>query len=193
MSKAIDHAGVRYGRIVGIRPTDKSRNEQIVWLWKCDCGTEFEAVAGNYVHRGWSSGCRACAKASKAKATGDRARVHGMRNTPEYKSWRKIKERCHCPSNKDYPSYGAIGITMCDEWLNDFQCFFDHIGPKPKDGQRWTVDRIDNDKGYEPGNVRWATDKGQARNKKKLMRNKTGYTGVHIDEKTPGNFYARLS
>ena len=62
MGKARDHTGVRYGRAVGIRPTGETRFSQRVWLWKCDCGTEFESVAGNYVYANYSPGCPVCAK-----------------------------------------------------------------------------------------------------------------------------------
>jgi hypothetical protein len=90
--------------------------------------------------------------------------THGMTNTPEYKTWRSAVERCHNPNNRQYPAYGARGIKVADEWRSDFAAFFAHVGPRPSG--RYTLDRIDNDRGYEPGNVRWATYTTQANNKR---------------------------
>jgi hypothetical protein len=85
-------------------------------------------------------------------------------NTPEYRAWCGAKSRC--ADKKGYASkyYRDRGITVCDEWKCDFHAFFKHIGPKPT--PKHTLDRIDNDRGYEPGNVRWATMTAQARNRR---------------------------
>ena len=85
-----------------------------------------------------------------------------------YKSWAKIKERCFVETNKDYYKYGAIGITMYEGWRNNFQAFYDHIGDPPNTNEAgYSIDRIENSLGYVPGNIRWATDYQQARNKSK--------------------------
>lgn len=80
----------------------------------------------------------------------------------EYTAWHNAKRRCHDPKNCHYHRYGGRGITMCDEWRDDFAAFYAHMGPCP-DG--YTLDRIDNDKGYERGNCRWATPRQQALNR----------------------------
>jgi hypothetical protein len=72
--------------------------------------------------------------------------------------------RCTDPKHDNYAHYSSAGITVCAEWLSDFQAFISHIGPKPT--SKHSVDRIDNAKGYEPGNVRWATSIEQAANRK---------------------------
>lgn len=69
--------------------------------------------------------------------------------------------RCHNPNQHHYARYGGRGIKVCDEWRKSFMAFYEHMGDPPQDGQRWTLDRIDVFKGYEPGNVRWATYKQQ--------------------------------
>lgn len=80
---------------------------------------------------------------------------HGMTHTPTYSAWKKMKQRC-----KEEPSYQGM---LCDEWENDFLSFYNDIGEKP--GKEYSIDRIDNDKGYQPGNVRWATKKQQQNNR----------------------------
>lgn len=84
--------------------------------------------------------------------------------TPEYQAWHNAKNRTTNPNVPVWPNYGGRGITMCDEWLNSFEAFFEHIGPKP--GPGYSLDRIDNDGNYEPGNVRWATRTDQNRNQR---------------------------
>lgn len=93
-----------------------------------------------------------------------RGHRHGMASTKEYRSWVEIKRRCCNRSCREYKWYGGRGITVCDEWRESFKAFFDYVGPMP--GSDYSIDRIDNDRGYEPGNVRWATPHEQSRNKR---------------------------
>ncbi len=81
---------------------------------------------------------------------------------PLWVAWRNAKRRCYNPADDSYSRYGARDITMCDEWLNDWKAFAAYMGPRP-DGH--TVDRIDVNGDYKPGNMRWATPAEQARNK----------------------------
>ena len=80
-----------------------------------------------------------------------------------YWAWWNARNRCTNPADARWNDYGGRGVTMCAEWLNDFEAFYAHIGKPPK-GR--SLDRIDNDAGYEPGNVRWATRKQQAANRR---------------------------
>lgn len=89
---------------------------------------------------------------------------HGRRNTPEYWVWRSMKLRCLVPTHHNFSLYGGRGISICKEWVDSFMAFFAHIGPRPT--SEHSLDRIDNERGYEPGNVRWATAKEQARNRR---------------------------
>ena len=84
---------------------------------------------------------------------------------PLYKCWINMKRRCNNPSEPSYRWYGERGITVCDEWFFDFWQFVEDMGPKPS--CRHSIDRIDNDGNYEPGNCRWATLQQQADNQRK--------------------------
>lgn len=87
---------------------------------------------------------------------------HGMSRTPEYRAWLNLIQRCENPREKDFHHYGGRGISVWPEWRASFAVFFTAVGRRPS--PRHSLDRIDNDRGYEPGNVRWATQSEQMRN-----------------------------
>lgn len=95
------------------------------------------------------------------------ARTHGRYLSREYRSWDKAKQRCTNPKNQRYFDYGGRGIRMCPAWLNSFAAFHEYLGPRP---EGHTLDRINNDGNYEPGNVRWATRKQQYSNQRHTRR-----------------------
>ena len=104
---------------------------------------------------------------------------HGRRHTPEYKAWTNMKQRCFNPNNTSYEIYGGRGIDVCLEWL-DFEPFYKDMGDKPS--ATYSIDRIDNDGNYEPGNCRWATSTQQNMNRSFSNKNSTGLTGVYLFE-----------
>ena len=89
------------------------------------------------------------------------AKTHGMARTPLYRVWSSMKRRCHDSNDMSYPRYGGRGIQVCNEWRDSFAAFFAYMGERP---EGLTLDRIKSTGNYEPGNVRWATYKEQARN-----------------------------
>lgn len=93
---------------------------------------------------------------------GDNLRTHGMSRTPIYNSWIAMKARCYDPNHKDAHSYQSRGIVVCDRWLHSFENFYADMGPKP--GPEYSVERINNEGIYEPGNCKWALPPEQARN-----------------------------
>lgn len=82
--------------------------------------------------------------------------------TPEYRAWHAMKDRCTNPRCAVWDRYGGRGITVCDRWLQSFSAFLADVGPRPESNM--SIDRIDNNGNYEPGNVRWATQLQQQTN-----------------------------
>ena len=105
--------------------------------------------------------------------------THGLSRHPQYSTWKAMRRRCENPDDVAYPNYGARGIRVCDEWRQDVAAFVSYVekvlGPRP---EGLTLDRIDNDGHYEPGNLRWATKAEQTHNRRRLPTGRLGYTGV---------------
>ena len=128
------------------------------WVCRCICGKEREVRQDKLAR---SSPVCQCTHIEAVAPTLRVVVKHGMNNSPEFQSWRSMKKRCAGTKEKDRRIYVARGITICPQWVNSFEQFYSDMGPRPKGT---SLDRIDNDKGYFPGNCRWATPTQQARN-----------------------------
>jgi len=169
MAKLQDLRGLKFFELTFIEPIETVKyGGQYKWKCVCSCGKEIVAKPGSvkYGHT------KSCGHLVKGRVT------HGLSRIPEYKSWTKIKERCYDPGCKDYANYGDIGIEMDFEYRESFPKFLDEVGRRPDTVNRWSIDRIDNNRGYTKGNMRWALDTIQARNKSKQKNNSSGFTGV---------------
>src|SRR3990167_3487865 len=153
-----DLTGKRFGRL---RVTSKAplRNRVTRFNCLCDCGNSV-VVSTSKLATGWTRSCGCL----RREATIQASTVHGMTRTAEHRAWQGAKRRCTDPALRSYADYGGRGIRMCSEWLNDFAAFFAHIGPRPSPSH--SLDRIDTNGHYKPGNVRWATVEQQANNKR---------------------------
>ena len=173
--KSINHTGAKYGSVTGIEPTQDREHGQVVWKWRCSCGEVFYAAPSDFV-RGKRVSCYTCSKLKKIAS----ATTHGKAGTKEYRSWSAIKDRCLNPHCSAYSYYGGLGVTIEASIKDSFDAFLEEVGEMPKDGRRYTCGRIDNDKDYCVGNIRWETNEQQARNHSKRADNTSGVTGVYF-------------
>ena len=163
MSKLIS-VGQRFGRLlVKEKHPERHRGYHVQWVCFCDpehggCGKTTQVTTGNLNRGTQSCGCLIREAIVKSKVT------HGLTKTTEYRIWRGIVQRCHNENHDHYTDYGGRGITMCEEWRNDFMVFLRDMGPRPS--AKHTLDRKENNKGYCKDNCRWATMLEQQNNKR---------------------------
>jgi hypothetical protein len=154
--------GKKFNRLTVVKELDKRvfKSGSIrEFLCICDCGKETKAMLNKLKNNNtMSCGCLRLELFFKKITT------HGMTSSPEYQAWLGMKQRCYDLNGSEYKRYMVRGIEIYDEWIHDFQKFYEYIGKKPS--KKHSIDRIDNNKGYFPGNVRWATINEQARNKR---------------------------
>lgn len=180
-NKGKDITGQKRGSLTAVSTTGVScSNGDYKWNFVCDCGESRILSLGNFGSKENLS-CKTCA--SKRVQLRRTTHGHSHESNKTYRTWCKIRERCFSPNCQDFKDYGAKGIVVEQYFLDDFLNFYNYIGEAPNDGQKWSIDRIDHTKDYERGNIRWATDAQQARNKGKMKNNSSGYTGVQWDNK----------
>lgn len=151
-----DLSGARFGRLK-VHSLSHRKGGKRYWNCVCDCGRT-TTVPTTHLQTGNTSSCGCLAIENYSTAN----MRHGGRHTPEYSVWGHMIRRCHRPAAVGYRNYGARGISVCPEWRNSFAAFLRDVGPRPS--PKHTLDRINNDGHYEPGNVRWTTRKAQMRN-----------------------------
>ena len=136
---------------------------------RCSCGSTLSVNYQN-LRRGLSTRCLRCAGAQRQRHGMSHSGKGGVQSSVEYSAWSHMRQRCLNPDDPRWSAYGGRGIKICVGWqgAEGFKNFLACIGPKPS--PKHSLDRIDNDRGYEPGNVRWATAKEQQRNRRTNCR-----------------------
>lgn len=154
----IFEVGERYGRWTVTERRQSGRRVQC----HCDCG----ATGSPFVH-GLTDGTSTSCGCARRERFAVQIRSHGRTDTPTYRSWCCMKQRCGNPKDPSYGDYGGRGISVCSRWVDSFENFLADMGERPP-GR--SLDRADNERGYEPGNCRWATraeQNGNCRPRKK--------------------------
>lgn len=155
MPHALSLSGQRFGKLTVLERTTSDTGRSM-WLCRCDCGVE-RVAAGAFLTYGHVRSCGCLHK--------EVVRTHGLSKSPEYKTWGGAQRRC-LPAYERHADYYDRGITFYPDWKGPggFARFLAHVGRKPSPNH--SLDRIDNNRGYEPGNVRWADSQTQVLNRR---------------------------
>jgi len=154
-------SGERFHRLVVVERLGSYPEGSSKWLFKCDCGKDVVA-RGVDVRREKQKSC-GCHKDEQTTARNRANAIHGMHLSAEFRTWVDMLRRCHQPVYSGFSDWGGRGIKVCVRW-HTFANFFADMGRRPS--KFHSIDRINNDGDYEPGNCRWATKKEQSRNRR---------------------------
>lgn len=164
----ISEIGKRYGRLIvaaEVPRNTRDNSRHVRWRCLCDCGGT-KVVPGSSLRNGGVSSCGCLFRESHRKVITQRNITHGQKSHPLYNIWQGMLHRCQNPNNAGFLNYGGRGIKVCEDWQNlpNFISWVENnLGPRPP---QYSLDRINNNGDYRPGNVRWADAKTQAANKR---------------------------
>lgn len=164
--KLKDLVGATFGRLT-VAARAANRGKKVVWLCRCECGNVV-SVMGTSLCSGRSRSC-GCLHREAITIHGCSGRNGDAKSrSPEYRTWQAMKARCENPRCPRFKDYGGRGISICKRWSDSFKAFRDDMGPRPS--AEHSIDRVNNDGNYEPGNCRWATRRQQQQNTRRSKR-----------------------
>lgn len=156
----IDLTWKRFGMLIGLMRAPNDGNKHSCWLFRCDCGAT-KVIRSQSVRIGNTISCGCF----MAQSVAIRHTTHGLSKDPCYQVWHAMMSRCYDEENSNYKNYGGRGISVCERWKT-MELFISDNSPRP---EGMSIDRINVNGNYEPGNVRWATDEMQNRNRRDSM------------------------
>lgn len=170
ISKRIEVArvGDRFGRLVVMQKVNRKLyrshvNSRPCFICRCDCG-KFKLILAASVVGGGTRSCGCLRREMTRKRMTQHGHAKRSGHSREFNIWMGIKKRCYSQKNPSYKNYGGRGITMCQKWLFSFSAFLRDMGPIPSN--RHSIERLDNDRGYDPGNCVWLLRSLQNRNRR---------------------------
>lgn len=173
----------KYGRLIALKNIGVIKG-CTYFKCKCDCGNIIDVCATS-LKTGHTKSCGCLQKEVVARLN----TKHGMSATKTYITWEAMIRRCYSEKSARYKYYGGRGITVCQEWRDSFETFYNDMGKRP---ENQTIDRINNDLGYFKENCQWATSMEQSHNRRLSRRNKTGIPGVDF-MKRKNKYRARIN